>query len=154
MAIKPKAIYRFNAISIKLPMSFSHRTRTNNFTTRIETPVKLLSRVWLFAIPGSLPGSFTCGIYYSGLPFPSPGDLPDPRIKPRSPPLQADALPSEPPGKPIQKHNWSQIAKAILRKKNEAGRINLPDFKLYYIIYASGQNGTDTKTEIKINGIR
>ena len=34
--------------------------------------------------------------YCSGLPFPSPGDLPDPRIKPRSPTLQADALPSEP----------------------------------------------------------
>ena len=38
--------------------------------------------------------------YWSGLPFPSPGDLPDPGIKPRSPALQADALPSEPPGKP------------------------------------------------------
>ena len=38
--------------------------------------------------------------YWSGLPFPSPGDLPDPRIKPGSPALWADALPSEPPGKP------------------------------------------------------
>ena len=38
--------------------------------------------------------------YWSGLPFSSPGDLPDPGIKPRSPALQADALPSEPPGKP------------------------------------------------------
>ena len=37
--------------------------------------------------------------YWSGLPFPSPGDLPDPEIEPRSPALQADALPSEPPGK-------------------------------------------------------
>ena len=37
--------------------------------------------------------------YWSGLPFPSPGDLPDPEIKPGSPALQADALPSEPPGK-------------------------------------------------------
>ena len=37
--------------------------------------------------------------YWSGLPFPSPGDLPDPGIEPRSPALQADALPSEPPGK-------------------------------------------------------
>ena len=33
--------------------------------------------------------------------FPSPGDLPDPRIKPRTPTLQEDSLPSEPPGKPI-----------------------------------------------------
>ena len=37
---------------------------------------------------------------WSGLPFPSPGDLPDPGIEPGSPTLQADALPSEPPGNP------------------------------------------------------
>ena len=37
--------------------------------------------------------------YWSGLPFPSPGDLPDPGIEPRSTALQADASPSEPPGK-------------------------------------------------------
>ena len=35
--------------------------------------------------------------YWSGLPFLSPGDLPNPGIKPRSPALQADSLPSEPP---------------------------------------------------------
>ena len=39
--------------------------------------------------------------YSSGLPFPSPGDLPDPGIEPRSPALRADSLPSEPPGRPI-----------------------------------------------------
>ena len=38
--------------------------------------------------------------YWSGLPFPSPGDLSDPGIKPGSPALQADALGAEPPGKP------------------------------------------------------
>ena len=38
--------------------------------------------------------------YWSGLPFPSPGDLPNPGIEPRSLALQADALTSEPPGKP------------------------------------------------------
>ena len=38
--------------------------------------------------------------YWSGLPFPSPGDLSDPGVEPRSPTLQADALTSEPPGKP------------------------------------------------------
>ena len=51
----------------------------------------------------SLPGSSTHGIfqakYWSGLPFPSPGDLPHPGIEPGSPALRADALPSEPPGK-------------------------------------------------------
>ena len=39
--------------------------------------------------------------YWSGLPFPSPGDLPSPDIETGSPALQADSLPSEPPGKPL-----------------------------------------------------
>ena len=38
--------------------------------------------------------------YWCGQPFPSPGDLPNPGIKPRSPTLQADSLPAEPQGKP------------------------------------------------------
>ena len=38
--------------------------------------------------------------YWSGLPYPPPGDLPNPRIEPRSPTLQADSLQSEPPGEP------------------------------------------------------
>ena len=38
--------------------------------------------------------------YWSGLPCPRPGDLPNPGIEPRSPALQMDSLPSEPPGKP------------------------------------------------------
>ena len=50
--------------------------------------------------PGSLSMEFSRQEYWSGLPFPSPGDLPDPGIKPRSPTLQADSLTSEPPGKP------------------------------------------------------
>ena len=49
----------------------------------------------------NLPCSSVHGIlkqeYWSGLPFPSPGDLPDPGIEPQSPALQADALTSEPP---------------------------------------------------------
>ena len=53
----------------------------------------------------SLSGFWIHGIssqeYWSGLPFPSPVDLPDPGIKPGSPALQADALRSEPPEKPI-----------------------------------------------------
>ena len=53
----------------------------------------------------SLPSSSVHGIfskqeYWSGLPFPSPGGLPNPGIEPRSPSLQADSLPSEPPEKP------------------------------------------------------
>ena len=68
--------------------------------------VRSLSRVRLFGTPWTLahqaPPSmeFSRQEYWSGLPFSSPDDLPDPGIKPRSPALQADALPSEPPGKP------------------------------------------------------
>ena len=43
---------------------------------------------------------FSLEAYWSGLPFPSPGDLPDTGIEPGSPALQADSLPSESPGKP------------------------------------------------------
>ena len=67
--------------------------------------VKLLNRVQLFAtlwtVAYQAPPSmgFSRQEYWSGLPFPFPGDLPDPGIEPRSPALQADALPSETPGK-------------------------------------------------------
>ena len=47
--------------------------------------------------------------YWSGLPFPSPKDLSDPGIEPGSPALQADALPSEPPGKPYLGTKQQQI---------------------------------------------
>ena len=69
--------------------------------------MKSLSRVRLFATPWTVayqgPPSmgFSRQKSWSGLPFPSPGDLPNPGIEPGSPALQADALPSEPPGKPI-----------------------------------------------------
>ena len=63
----------------------------------------------------SPPGSSIHGIfkqeYWSRLPFPSPGTLPDPGIKPRSPALQADALPSEPPGKPSQNGHHQKVYK-------------------------------------------
>ena len=67
--------------------------------------MKSLGRVQLFATPWTVayqaPPSmgFSRQEYWSGLPFPSPRDLPNPRIKPGSSTLQADALPSEPPGK-------------------------------------------------------
>ena len=75
------------------------------FQNPLKVKVKSLS-VRLFATPWTVthqaPPSigFSRQEYWSGLPFPSPGYLPDPGIEPRSPPLQADALTSEPPGKP------------------------------------------------------
>ena len=65
---------------------------------------------------GSPPGFSVHGIfhakYWSGLPFPSPGDLPDPVIKPGfpvSPALQADSLPSESPGKPYRTETCCEL---------------------------------------------
>ena len=55
---------------------------------------------WTVDCQASLSMEFSRQEYWSGLPFPSPGDLPNPRIKPRYPALQADSLPSELPGKP------------------------------------------------------
>ena len=53
-----------------------------------------------YSPPGSSVYEILRQEYQSGFPFPSPGDLPDPGIEPGSPALQADSLPSEPPGKP------------------------------------------------------
>ena len=67
----------------------------------MKVKVKLLSRVRLFATPWTvayqaLPSmGFSRQEYWRGLQFPSPGDLPDPGIKPGSPAFQADALTSE-----------------------------------------------------------
>ena len=51
--------------------------------------------------------------YWSGLPFPSPGDLPNPGIEPRSPALQADSLPSETPGKPNESESRSVLSDCL-----------------------------------------
>ena len=75
---------------------------------KVKVKVKSLSRVRLFVTPWTVacqaPPSmgFSRQEYWSGVPFPSPGDLPNPGIKPRSPRLQVDTLTSEPPGKPME----------------------------------------------------
>ena len=90
--------------------------------------MKLLSCVRLFATPWTVahqaPPSmgFSRQEYWSGLPFPSPGDLPNPGIEPRSPALQADYLTSEPP----------DIAWDMLKQKN----------KTLFIIYLISNLGT------------
>ena len=61
----------------------------------------LSATLWAVASQAPLFMGFSRQEYWSGLPFSSPGDLPHPGIKARSPTVQADSLPSEPPGKLI-----------------------------------------------------
>ena len=58
--------------------------------------VRLFVTPWTVARQAPLSMEFSRQEYWSGLPFPSPGDLPNPGIKPGSPAWQADALSSEP----------------------------------------------------------
>ena len=74
--------------------------------------VKLLSRARLFATPWIVactkllhPWDFQGKSTGVGLPFPSPGDLPNPGIEPRSLTLKANSLPFEPPEKPYYMQN-------------------------------------------------
>ena len=102
----------------------------------IELPwVKSLSRVQLFATPwtvayqASPSMGFSRQEYWSGLPFPSPGDLPDPGIKPRSPALEADALTSE-PLMTQQSHCW-----AYTPRRPELKEIHVPQCLLQHCLY-------------------
>ena len=64
---------------------------------------------WIVAHKAPLSIRFSRQEYQSGFPFPSPGDLPDPGTEPRSFSLQADTLPSEPPGRPILYWRFSLV---------------------------------------------
>ena len=95
--IKTNATLFFASFCIKYIM----KQKNSNFTV-----VQLLSFVWLFATPwtAALQAPLSVGFSrqenWSRLPCPPPGDLPHPRIELRSPALQGDSLPAEPPGKP------------------------------------------------------
>ena len=78
----------------------------NTYKVQDKSIVKSLSRVrlcgwtpWTVAYQAPPSMGFSRQACWSGLPFRSPGDLSDPGIEPQSLPLQADTLPSEPPGK-------------------------------------------------------
>ena len=96
--------------------------RTLNRKRKVK--VRSLSHVRLFATPWTVahqapPSSgFSRQEYWSGLSFPSPGDLPDPGIDPRCSALQADALTSEPPGKLVRTNTvWLHLYEVHRRVK-------------------------------------
>ena len=84
--------------------------------------VGLSATPWTVAHQAPLSMGFPRQRYWSGLPFPTAGDLPDPRIKPMSPvspELQAHSLPVEPFGKPIYMWKPIYIYEIFSHKKNE-----------------------------------
>ena len=69
---------------------------------------------WIVAYKAALSMEFSRKEYWSGLPFPSPGDLPDPGIEPESPAVAGGFLPAKPPRKPSlriglgESHKWEE----------------------------------------------
>ena len=85
----PQALPVFQGIQFSLPLCWEALKRSESHS------------VQLFATPWTIqPMGLSRPEYWSGEPFPSLGDLPNPGIKPRSPTLQADSIPIEPQGKP------------------------------------------------------
>ena len=85
---------------------------TNRLNRLLAQSCLTLCNPWAVAHQAPPSMEFSRQDYWSGLPFPSPGDLPDPGIEPRSPALRPAALLSEPPGNPLYTNKW--IHKCIL----------------------------------------
>ena len=89
--------------------------------------VQLLVTPWTVAYQAPPSMEFSRQEYWSGLPFLSPGDLPNPGIEPGSPALEADALPTEPPGKPT-----IECYSAIKKNAFEFGSNEVDETGAYY----------------------
>ena len=104
-----------------------------------KVKVKSLSCVRLFATPwtvvyqASPSMGFSRQEYWSGLPFPSPGDLLDSGIEAGSPAFQADALTSEPPGKPKRKECLN-LVKAVCDKATTAIMLNCEKNRFFSLV--------------------
>ena len=104
--------------------------------------VQLFATQWAVAYQAPPSMGFSRQEYWSGLPFPSPGDLPDPGIEPRSPALEADALTSEPPGK---LREWAKLSFSLLTKQAES-KVKTP-------LVSSFQGFLDSVLKSKLMGV-
>ena len=99
--------------------------------------------------PGSSVMGFPGQEYWNGLPFPFPGDLPNPGIEPRSPTLQADILPSEPPVKQstssVQCISWKMLGWMTYKLESRllVEIVTTPDMQMNSTLMA------DSKEELK-----
>ena len=125
--------------------------------------VKSLSHVQLSATPWTVahqaPPSmeFSRQEYWSGLPFPSPGDLPNLGVEPRSPVLRTDAFPSEPPGNPFHLESPcnQQFYLAVLRTQwtNKFLQLGFPDIqKCSKYLKVEAVSNAFCKQRLKIDG--
>ena len=98
------------------PSSSKKRKKMKSFSH-----VRLFASPWTVACQAPPSIGFSRQEYWSGLSFPSPGDLPDPGIEPGSPALHANFLPSEPPGSPVPVNklllNYHSIRQAKQRRQ-------------------------------------
>ena len=92
-------LLKITQLFMKEPLLLKHFTVCiiTNYVC-IFSRVQLSATPWTVNVQAPLSMGFSRQEYWSELPFPSPGDLPDPGIKPGSPTLQGDSLLSEPPG--------------------------------------------------------
>ena len=92
-----EASYHFVLVIISLSMG-TEREKLKFGGSLVAKSCPTLVTLWTEALQAPLSTGFSRQEYRSGLPFPSPGDLPDPGVKIRSPAFQVDSLPTEPPG--------------------------------------------------------
>ena len=137
LKISIQKVSRNVILNILLPINYwiNYNIATHGYTWKWKWKRYLLSCVqpfgtpWTLALQAPLFIQFSRQEYWSGLPFPSPGDLPNPGIEPGSPTLQADSLPSEPPGKPINyniHHRWLSLTVRFFYSKIEPISNNVP----------------------------
>ena len=121
-------------------VQLSHPYTTTRKTIALT---QLFATWWTVACQASPFMGFSRQAYWSGLPFPSPRDLPDPGIEPRSPTLQADPLPSEPPGNPMTNLN------SILKSRDVAlpTKVHLVKAMVFPLVMYGCESWTVKKAE-------
>ena len=107
--------------------------------------VQLLETAWTAAYQAPPSMGFSMQEHWSGLPFPSPGDLPDLGIQPRSSALQADALRSEPPAKPY--HILEKACSLFSNSSQPRGQMD----KRLWTILAESLNSEDRNARVQFH---
>ena len=113
------------------------------FTATLEESVSESHSVVSYSLqPHGLSMEFSSPEYWSGYPFPYPGDLPNPGIEPRSPALQTDSLPAEPQGKP---KNTGVVSLSFLQWVFLTQELNQGLLHCRWILYQLSYEGSPTR---------